>query len=196
MVRLIARAGIAFVVVYFAWHVGPVYVAHRQFKAEVAETTRAGGLGPAQELVTAVQSVAERVGVRLDADVYLSRAHVHATAQVVSDGHVSVDIPRQHPGSGHRHPTVERRGPLRLALRTTADGVLIPVRVIARSPRTRISDVRVGRVVVRISAAPVDGAANVAPVKLLAKALAVPAGTRDKSVFGRVRALLESPGQG
>ncbi len=42
MVRLIARAGIAFVVVYFAWHVGPVYVAHRQFKAEVAETTRAG----------------------------------------------------------------------------------------------------------------------------------------------------------
>jgi hypothetical protein len=68
MVRLIVRAGIAFVVVYFAWHVGPVYVAHRQFKAEVAETTRAGGLGPAQELVTAVQSVAKRVGVPLGTD--------------------------------------------------------------------------------------------------------------------------------
>jgi len=68
MVRLIVRAGIAFVVVYFAWHVGPVYVAHRQFKAEIAEMTREGGLGPAQELVTAVQSVAKRVGVPLGAD--------------------------------------------------------------------------------------------------------------------------------
>jgi len=68
MVRLIVRAGAAFVVVYFAWHVGPVYVAHRQFKAEVAEAIREGGFEPAQELVTAVQSVAKRVGVPLGAD--------------------------------------------------------------------------------------------------------------------------------
>jgi len=95
------------------------------------------------------------------------------------------------------------------------DGVVIPVRVLVRSPSTRISDVRAGRVVVRISAAPVDGAANLALVQLLAKVLAVPAGTiriatgartRDKSVLvagvsptaitGRVRALFESPRQG
>ena len=68
MVRLIVRAGVAFVVIYFAWHVGPVYVVHRQFKAEIAEATRERGLGPAQELVAAVQSVAKRVGVPLDAD--------------------------------------------------------------------------------------------------------------------------------
>ena len=45
-----------------------MYVAHRQFKAEIAEMTREGGLGPAQELVTAVQSVAKRVGVPFGAD--------------------------------------------------------------------------------------------------------------------------------
>ena len=45
-----------------------MYVVHRQFKAEVAEATRERGLGPAQELVAAVQSVAKRVGIPLDAD--------------------------------------------------------------------------------------------------------------------------------
>lgn len=68
MVRLIVRAGLAFVVVYFAWNVGPVYVAHRQFEAEVAEVTRQGALGASQELVTTVQSVARRFGVPLGAD--------------------------------------------------------------------------------------------------------------------------------
>jgi xanthine dehydrogenase molybdopterin-binding subunit B len=62
------RVGVAFVVIYFAWHVGPVSVVHRQFKAEVAEATRERGFGPAQELVTAVQSVAKRVGVPFGAD--------------------------------------------------------------------------------------------------------------------------------
>lgn len=68
MVRLIVRAGLAFLVVYFAWHVGPVYVVHRQFKAEVAEATREGALGEPQALVTTVQSVAKRLGVPLGAD--------------------------------------------------------------------------------------------------------------------------------
>lgn len=68
MVRLIGRAGLAFVVVYFAWQVGPVHVAHRQFKAEVAEATREGTLGAPQDLVTTVQSIAKRAGVRLGVD--------------------------------------------------------------------------------------------------------------------------------
>ena len=46
-----------------AWHVGPVYLAYREFRTEVAGATRAGGRGPARELVAVVAGLAERIGV-------------------------------------------------------------------------------------------------------------------------------------
>ena len=48
------------------------------------------------------------------------------------------------------------------------------LRVIPRSPRTAIAGVRDGRLIVRVTAPPVDGAANDAVVAALASALDVP----------------------
>jgi uncharacterized protein (TIGR00251 family) len=56
----------------------------------------------------------------------------------------------------------------------TPAGVEIDVRVIPRSGRTELAGSRDGRLLVRVSAAPVEGAANDALVALLAKVLAVP----------------------
>jgi hypothetical protein len=68
MIRALVKLGMAFVIVYFAWNVGPVYVASQRFRSEVAQTTRDVGRGPEQELVTAIMALATRVGVPLDAD--------------------------------------------------------------------------------------------------------------------------------
>ena len=57
---------------------------------------------------------------------------------------------------------------------STADGVRIAVRVMPRSPRTAIDGVRDGRLVIRVTAPPVDAAANDAVVAMLASALSVP----------------------
>jgi uncharacterized protein (TIGR00251 family) len=51
---------------------------------------------------------------------------------------------------------------------------LIDVRVIPRSPRTRVDGMRGGAVLVRLAAPPVDGAANDALVAFLADMLNVP----------------------
>ena len=51
---------------------------------------------------------------------------------------------------------------------------MIAVRVVPRAGRTSVAGVRDGALVVRLAAAPVDGAANEALVKLLAGALGVP----------------------
>lgn len=51
--------GLACGVVY----VGPVYLAYREFRTEVAGATRAGGRRPERELVAVVTGLAERIGV-------------------------------------------------------------------------------------------------------------------------------------
>ena len=55
------------------------------------------------------------------------------------------------------------------------------VKVIPRSPREEFGGVRGGTVVVRLTAAPVNDAANQALVKMLSRALDVPA--RDISII-------------
>jgi uncharacterized protein len=61
-----------------------------------------------------------------------------------------------------------------LAARQTAAGVRVEVRVIPRAPRNEISGIRDGRLLVRVTAPPVDAAANTAVAALLAEALGCP----------------------
>ncbi|MGE3579023.1 MAG: DUF167 domain-containing protein [Vicinamibacterales bacterium] len=53
-------------------------------------------------------------------------------------------------------------------------GVEIQIKVIPRAGRTAIAGVRDGALLVRLAAAPVDGAANEALTELLASALGIP----------------------
>lgn len=59
-------------------------------------------------------------------------------------------------------------------VRETATGVEIDVRVIPRATKTLIGGVRNGALLVRLAAPPVEGAANDALVRLLARRLRVP----------------------
>jgi len=52
--------------------------------------------------------------------------------------------------------------------------VVLDVRVIPRSPRTRVDGRRGGAILIRLAAAPVDGAANDALLRYLAEAVGVP----------------------
>jgi uncharacterized protein (TIGR00251 family) len=54
------------------------------------------------------------------------------------------------------------------------DAVLLRVRLQPRASRNTITGERAGRLAVRVAAAPVDGRANAALCKLLAKAVGVP----------------------
>jgi hypothetical protein len=56
----------------------------------------------------------------------------------------------------------------------TSGGVEIDVRLIPRSGRTELAGSRGGRLLVRVSAPPVEGAANEALIALMAKVLEVP----------------------
>jgi uncharacterized protein (TIGR00251 family) len=58
-------------------------------------------------------------------------------------------------------------------VRPTAHGVRIALKVIPRSPRTGVDGVRDGRVLVRVTAPPVDSAANEAVIAALADLLGV-----------------------
>jgi len=59
-------------------------------------------------------------------------------------------------------------------VRIDADGVEIPVRVIPRAKRDEVAGERNGAVCVRLTAPPVEGAANKALVELIARAFGVP----------------------
>ena len=61
-----------------------------------------------------------------------------------------------------------------LRLSTTSRGVRVDLRVIPRAPKTALDGVRDGRLLVRVTAPPVDRAANDAVVAALATALRVP----------------------
>jgi uncharacterized protein (TIGR00251 family) len=63
---------------------------------------------------------------------------------------------------------------LDLPLTDSPRGVLLPVHVIPRAPRSRIDGVRRGALLVRLAAAPVEGAANDELLAVLAEALGVP----------------------
>ena len=62
------------------------------------------------------------------------------------------------------------------ALRPMAGGVAIAVRVTPRAPKTVVGPFKDGRLLVRVTAAPVDSAANDATVRAIADALAVSRG--------------------
>jgi uncharacterized protein (TIGR00251 family) len=59
-------------------------------------------------------------------------------------------------------------------VRGTSGGVRIDIRVTPRASRTTVEGVRDGRLVVRVTAAPVDNAANEAVVRAIADAFDVP----------------------
>jgi uncharacterized protein (TIGR00251 family) len=74
------------------------------------------------------------------------------------------------------------------AIQATAGGVLIQVRVIPRASRAALAGTRDGAILVRLTAPPVEGAANDELVALLAEILDVPrravtivAGARSRS---------------
>jgi uncharacterized protein len=64
-----------------------------------------------------------------------------------------------------------------LAARDTATGTRIDLRVTPRAARTAVDGVRDGRLVLKVTAPPVDDAANQAVVLTLARALDVPKGS-------------------
>jgi uncharacterized protein (TIGR00251 family) len=61
-------------------------------------------------------------------------------------------------------------------LSTDNDGVLVAIRVKPRAPATKIAGERSGQLVVQVTAPPLDGKANDAVCRLLAKSLKIASG--------------------
>jgi uncharacterized protein YggU (UPF0235/DUF167 family) len=59
-------------------------------------------------------------------------------------------------------------------LTRTPEGLSLAVRVMPRAGVSKVAGVRDGRLLIRLAAAPVDGAANQALLTFLAKALGIP----------------------
>jgi uncharacterized protein len=59
-------------------------------------------------------------------------------------------------------------------LTPTNDGVLLAVRVVARAARAGLAGIREDALLVRLNAAPVEGAANAELIEVLADVLGVP----------------------
>jgi uncharacterized protein (TIGR00251 family) len=82
---------------------------------------------------------------------------------------------------------------------TTDDGVVLQVRVIPRAGRSALAGTRDDAVLVRLGAAPVDGAANAELVAVLADAFGVPrrqvailSGDRSRQKRVRVEGITEA----
>ena len=60
-----------------------------------------------------------------------------------------------------------------MPIRDTEDGITISLRVQPRSPRTKVDGVHDGAIRLRVSAPPVEGAANAAIIDFLRKQLGV-----------------------
>jgi len=63
------------------------------------------------------------------------------------------------------------------AVRARAGGVAIAVRVTPRASKTVVGPIKDGRLLVRVTAPPVDSAANDATLRAIAEALGVPRGS-------------------
>jgi len=59
-------------------------------------------------------------------------------------------------------------------IKPTPDGILIDIRVVPRAGRSGIAGTRDGTLLVRLNAAPVDGAANAELVEVIADIMGVP----------------------
>jgi uncharacterized protein (TIGR00251 family) len=68
---------------------------------------------------------------------------------------------------------------------SAADGAILEVRVVPRAGRTQVGRYRGDALVIRLAAAPVDGAANQALTEFLARLLEVP--RRDVTIVGGER---------
>jgi uncharacterized protein (TIGR00251 family) len=59
-------------------------------------------------------------------------------------------------------------------IQSTADGIVLTVRVVPRAARAGVAGMRGGALLIRLNAAPVEGAANNELLELVAAALDVP----------------------